>query len=76
VAPRACDAGAASETARTARAAKVGVHRLDDVFRWYLVERPATRTSVEDAAALVSGAGRVRCARADEAAILATESER
>jgi len=52
--------GAASETARTAHAAEVGVHRLDDVFRQYLVERPATRTNIEDAAALVSSAGRVR----------------
>jgi hypothetical protein len=53
-------AGPASETARTARAADAALHRLDDVFRQYLVERSATRMNVEDAAALVSGAARVR----------------
>jgi uncharacterized membrane protein YccC len=53
-------AGPASETARTARAADAALHRLDDVFRQYLVERAATRMNVEDAASLVSGAARVR----------------
>jgi uncharacterized membrane protein YccC len=53
-------AGPASETARTARAADAALHRLDDVFRQYLVERSATRMNVEDAAALVSSAARVR----------------
>jgi uncharacterized membrane protein YccC len=52
--------GPASETARTARAADAALHRLDDVFRQYLAERSATRMNVEDAAALVSGAARVR----------------
>jgi uncharacterized membrane protein YccC len=53
-------AGPANETTRTARAADAALHRLDDVFRQYLVERSATRITVEDAAALVSGAARVR----------------
>jgi hypothetical protein len=53
-------AGPASETTRTARAADAALHRLDDMFRQYLVERSATRIMVEDAAALVSGAARVR----------------
>src|SRR5262245_9427187 len=39
---------AASETARTAREADAAVHRLDDVLRQYLVERGATRMTVED----------------------------
>jgi uncharacterized membrane protein YccC len=49
-----------SETARAARGSDTAVHRLDDVFRQYLVERSATRMNVEDVAALVSGAARVR----------------
>jgi hypothetical protein len=53
-------AGPASETAHSARTADAALHRLDDVFRQYLVERSATRMTVEDAAALVSGAARVR----------------
>ena len=52
--------GDANETARTARASDAAVHRLDDVFRQYLAERSATRMNVEDIAALVSGAARVR----------------
>src|SRR5262245_8729515 len=52
--------GEASETARAARSADVAADRLDDVFRQYLAERSATRINVEDAAALVGGAGRVR----------------
>jgi hypothetical protein len=52
--------GDASETAYAARAAQAGIHRLDDAFRQYLVERSATRLNVEDVAALVSGAARVR----------------
>jgi uncharacterized membrane protein YccC len=52
--------GDTSETARAARAADATAHRLDDVFRQYLAERSATRMNVEDVAALVGGAGRVR----------------
>jgi hypothetical protein len=52
--------GAASETTRSGRAADTAVHRLDDVFRQYLIERSATSLKVEDVAALVGGAGRVR----------------
>jgi uncharacterized membrane protein YccC len=50
----------ASETARAARASDAAVHRLDDVFRQYLVERSATRMNVEDVAGLVGGAAIVR----------------
>ena len=52
--------GDASETARAAGPADATAHRLDDVFRQYLVERSATRLNVEDVAAIVGGAGRVR----------------
>jgi uncharacterized membrane protein YccC len=49
-----------NEMVRAGRAADAALHRLDDVFRQYLVERSVTRLNVEDVAALVSGAGRVR----------------
>jgi uncharacterized membrane protein YccC len=52
--------GDSNEMTRAARAADAAVHRLDDVFRQYLVERSVTRLNVEDVAALVGGAGRVR----------------
>jgi uncharacterized membrane protein YccC len=53
--------GAASEQAVGAsRAADAAVHRLDDAFRQYLAERSATTVNVEDVAALVGGASRVR----------------
>jgi uncharacterized membrane protein YccC len=52
--------GDTGETARAAHAADATAHRLDDVFRQYLAERSATRMNVEDLAALVGGAGRVR----------------
>jgi uncharacterized membrane protein YccC len=52
--------GDSNELTRAARAADAAVHRLDDVFRQYLVERSVTRLNVEDVAALVSGAGRMR----------------
>ena len=45
---------------RSAAAGDASIHRLDDAFRQYLVERSATRTNVEDVAALVSGATRLR----------------
>ena len=50
--------GTASEEA--ARAADAALHRLDDAFRQYLAERSATTVNVEDVAALVGGASRVR----------------
>jgi uncharacterized membrane protein YccC len=43
-----------------ARAADAAGHRLDDAFRQYLAERSATTVNVEDIAALVGGASRVR----------------
>jgi len=45
---------------RAGRAADAAVHRLDDAFRQYLAERSATEVNVEDVAALVGGASRVR----------------
>jgi uncharacterized membrane protein YccC len=48
------------DAARAARAADVAVRRLDEAFRQYLGERSATRVNVEDIAALVGGASRVR----------------
>jgi uncharacterized membrane protein YccC len=44
----------------SAAAVDASIHRLDDAFRQYLVERSATGTNVEDIAALVNGATRVR----------------
>jgi uncharacterized membrane protein YccC len=46
--------------ARAGRAADAALHRLDDAFRQYLAERSATGVNVEDVAALVGGASRVR----------------
>jgi uncharacterized membrane protein YccC len=49
------------DAAHAARAAAdVAVRRLDEAFRQYLGERAATRVNVEDIAALVGGASRVR----------------
>jgi Fusaric acid resistance protein-like len=48
------------DAARAAHAADVAVRRLDEAFRQYLGERSATRGNVEDIAALVGGASRVR----------------
>jgi uncharacterized membrane protein YccC len=48
------------DAAAAARAADAAVHRLDDAFRQYLAERSATTVNVEDVAALVGGASRVR----------------
>ena len=54
------EGGDAETTDRAARAADAAVHRLDDAFRQYLAERSATTFNVEDVAALVGGASRVR----------------
>jgi uncharacterized membrane protein YccC len=48
------------DASRTARAADASLHRLDDAFRQYLAERVATEFNVEDVAALVGDASRVR----------------
>jgi uncharacterized membrane protein YccC len=52
--------GDATETDGAARDADATGHSLDDVFRQYLVERSATALNIEDVAALVGGAARVR----------------
>jgi len=52
--------GGADERQRAADRADGAIHRLDDSFRQYLTERSATRLNVEDVAALVSAASRVR----------------
>jgi uncharacterized membrane protein YccC len=54
------EGGDPAEAARAARAAEAALHRLDDAFRQYLAERSATAFNVEDIAALVGGASRVR----------------
>jgi hypothetical protein len=55
------DGRSADGTIHAARAATdVAVRRLDEAFRQYLGERSATRVNVEDVAALVGGASRVR----------------
>jgi uncharacterized membrane protein YccC len=48
------------EAVGASRAADAAVHRLDDAFRQYLAERSATAVNVENVAALVGGASRVR----------------
>ena len=48
------------EGASDRRGADAALHRLDDTFRQYLTERAATAFNVEDIAALVSSAGRLR----------------
>src|SRR5205823_9145164 len=52
--------GGSDDAARAGRAAEAALHRLDDAFRQYLAERSATAYNVEDVAALVGGAARVR----------------
>jgi uncharacterized membrane protein YccC len=52
--------GDTGDVARTGRSADAALHRLDDTFRQYLAERSATEFNVEDVAALVGGASRVR----------------
>jgi uncharacterized membrane protein YccC len=52
--------GEGDEAARAGRAAEAALHRLDDAFGQYLAERSATPYNVEDVAALVGGANRVR----------------
>jgi fusaric acid resistance family protein len=52
-----------------ARAADAAAHRLDDAFRQYLAERSASELNVEDVAAFVGGATRVRRAAQSLAAL-------
>jgi hypothetical protein len=52
--------GTSEDAARAERAADAALHRLDDAFRQYLAERSATKFNVEDVAALVGGAARIR----------------
>ncbi len=54
------ESGDTDDAGRAGRAADAAVHRLDDAFRQYLTERSATEWNVEDVAALVGGASRVR----------------
>src|SRR5207244_595894 len=54
------EGGDTGDAARAGRAADAALHRLDDAFRQYLAERSATELNVEDVAALVGGASRVR----------------
>jgi uncharacterized membrane protein YccC len=54
------DGGGSEDAARAERDAEAALHRLDDSFRQYLAERSATMANVEDVAALVGGASRVR----------------
>jgi uncharacterized membrane protein YccC len=49
-----------SERAKAAAGVDVALDRLDDTFREYLTERAATALNVEDVAALVSSAVRLR----------------
>jgi len=50
----------AAAAARAARVADAATHRLDDAFRLYLAERSAGDLRVEEVAAFVGGASRVR----------------
>ena len=61
--------GGSDDAARAGRAANAALHRLDDAFRQYLAERSATAYKVEEVAALVGGAARVRRAAQSLAAL-------
>ena len=61
--------GDGDESAGAGRATEAALHRLDDAFRQYLAERSATTYNVEDVAALVGGAARVRRAAQSLAAL-------
>jgi uncharacterized membrane protein YccC len=54
------DGDVSEDAERAERAADAALHRLDDVFRQYLAERSATEFYVENVAALVGGAARLR----------------
>ena len=63
------DGAPAAEAARAARAADTASHLLDDAFRQYLSERSASDLKVEEVAAFVGGASRVRRAAQSLAAL-------
>jgi uncharacterized membrane protein YccC len=54
------EGGDFAAAARAERAAAAAAERLEEAFRQYLAERSATKFDVEDVAALVGGAARVR----------------
>lgn len=58
-----------ADAVQAARAADAAAHRLDDAFRQYLTERSASELNVEDVAAFVGGATRVRRAAQSLAAL-------
>jgi uncharacterized membrane protein YccC len=60
---------AAAEAAHAARVVDAATHRLDDAFRLYLAERSASDLRVEEVAAFVGGASRVRRAGQSLAAL-------
>jgi uncharacterized membrane protein YccC len=66
---RLSEGGDSGDATRAGRAADAALHRLDDAFRQYLAERSATAYNVEDVAALVGGAARVRRAAQSLAAL-------
>ena len=63
-----------SDATRAARDADAALHRLDDAFQQYLAERSASEFPVEDVAALVAGASRVRRAGQSLASLGSMES--
>jgi uncharacterized membrane protein YccC len=66
---QAIEGDGSDDVARAGRAAEAAGHRLDDSFRQYLGERMATTVKVEDIAALVGGASRLRRAAQSLAAL-------
>ena len=66
---RLSEGGDSGDATGASRAADAALHRLDDAFRQYLAERSATAYNVEDVAALVGGAARVRRAAQSLAAL-------
>jgi len=57
-------------SAEAGRLADAAIHRLDDAFRQFLAERSASRLQLEDVAALVGGAARLRRAALSLAALV------
>jgi uncharacterized membrane protein YccC len=62
--------GDAELATRARRTADVATHLLDDAFRQYLTERSATKYDLEDVAALVGGAARLRRSASSLAALV------
>ncbi|MDQ6817040.1 MAG: FUSC family protein [Actinomycetota bacterium] len=63
------EGGPSEDAYHAGRAAEAAIHRLDDAFRQYLAERSATTVNVEELAALVGGASRLRRAAQSLAAL-------